>query len=105
MELNFFWSPGTAMDIIRQPVAMVSIVKDLYKAIGNFYEEGVESIGLVKENQRDRSPYFYYTAKQVPVLNQILMLAMVFPRYKDNDNTIVKLLEEWGIFENIGAKR
>ena len=96
LELNFFWSWKSVTDIISTPFVFMSIIDDLLKVIDNTLEESAEWIGLIEENKRDRSPWGYYTMKNIPGLRQALRLAYYFPMYNDQKSFMDKVLENMG---------
>lgn len=64
LELSFFYDKGSAQEILKSPIPMMSLVNDLSAIFTNAVDEAIAP-------GEDGNPMLYYTLKSIPVQNQI----------------------------------
>ena len=101
LEMTFWFDPQSVTDIIKSPIPAWRLVTDFQQALTNFWGETAEAVGLVPENNRDQTPYLYYTFKKMPFGNQVGSLVGFFPTHKGESSTVTKILEASRIFEEV----
>jgi len=69
LELTFFYDKGSFDSILSSPIPVGRLLDDPELAIRNFLDESRDFI-WGEDTNRDKTPMFYYTAKQVPGFNQ-----------------------------------
>lgn len=78
LELSFFFSMDSVNEILKSPFPVMRLTTDLSNIIENGLIETSQLVGITPENKRDRTPYGYYTLKNVPGINQILGMGAYF---------------------------
>jgi len=90
LELSFFWSPESVLDIVNYPFPVMSLIDDLMKIATNTIDETRDA--LKGENSySDTTDWGYYTIKNVPLINQVLNFAGFFnPSRFENQETFIE---------------
>ena len=70
-ELGFMLNPLDMASMLRGGIPLIGLFSDLAKVGTNGISEMGELLGIIKENPRDKSPFFYHTVKFVPGFNQL----------------------------------
>ena len=83
-EIAFFFNPNTVRDIIRSPLSVFSVVKDLQNFINNTVDESID-LATDRKDTRDKTPQLYYLSKLVPIVNPVATMSEVFT---ENLNTM-----------------
>ena len=97
LELTFWTSPQSAMQIIRSPFAMTGAIKNLRQVI----EEWVLEVSFLLRGKRDpdkRTYPGYYTLKNLPVVNRIDNLYNLFEPYNRPKTLSEKIF--WDVFKD-----
>lgn len=84
LELSFFLSPNSVDQIIKSPVALWSLARQMGRMVSNANQETLELVGILEENRRDKTPLFYHTSKMIPGVNQVLSLLSYFPQTEES---------------------
>lgn len=73
-EISFFLNPAAVFYILKDPLPLFRTLKIAGQAMDNAVDEFSEVIGLTQDTKQDTTPWFYYSSRFVPALNQILSL-------------------------------
>lgn len=93
LEVSFWYSPSSAGEIIRSPLPMAGALTEIGKLLSNAV---VETSYVVKgeRNAQDKTPPFYYTLKNTPILNQVLKINGYFNEYNPKKSLWDKVMED-----------
>lgn len=80
-ELNFLWSPTSFVNLAANPMPILGLATLLEKTLRNTVDETYKLM-TGKEDPRDRTPFFYYTAQWAYGGPQFLRLLEAFPQYE-----------------------
>ena len=70
-ELGFLLNPLEFVSMLRGGLPVMGLFVDLVKVGKNGASEMAELLGIIADNPRDKSPFFYHTIKFVPGFNQL----------------------------------
>lgn len=96
LELTFWTSPTSAMQIVRSPFALMGVMQNMTKVA----EEFVLETSYVLRGERDPNKTTfpgYYLVKNLPAVNRINTFYELFEPYQRPKTTIEKVF--WDIFE------
>ena len=97
LELTFWTSPQSAMQIIRSPFAMSGAISNLQQVV----EEWILETSYLLRGERDpdkRTYPGYYTLKNLPVVNRFDHLYNLFEPYNRPKTTVEKIF--WDVFKD-----
>ena len=97
LELSFWTSPTSAMQIIRSPFAMMGAISNLTKVA----EEFVVETSYLLRGERDpkkRTYPGYYLLKNTPIVNRFDHVYQMFEPYQRPKTTVEKVF--WDIFKD-----
>mgnify|MGYP003108454729 FL=1 len=83
MELGFLSNPNEMVSFIRTPVPMTGVVIDALKATNNTWDEVVDAI-TQREDNRDKTPWGYYSLPFFPGYKQMSRILEVYEQSKVN---------------------
>lgn len=94
LELSFPYSPSSVTELMKMPFPVMTLIRDMDKIINNGVDETRDYV--FGENQtRDTTPMLYYSAKQIPLINQVMNLAGVFnPSIYETEESITEQIIE-----------
>ena len=93
LELSFWMSPNSAIEIIRSPLPLISLVT----RVTTLLEKSVVSsihYGMGVENPNEKTTPIYHILRMVPGVNQILDLFGYFEKYNRPKTTMEKIFFE-----------
>ena len=93
LELSFWMSPNAAMDIVKSPVPLYSLISRLTKMVQNSVVQ-TSYIVRGKTDPHSRVGPFYYTLRTFPVANQVLDILGFFERYNKPKGVIDKVFRD-----------
>lgn len=99
LELSFFFSMDSVNEILKSPLPVMRLTTDFSNMIENFLVESSQAIGITPENTRDKTPFGYYTLKNIPGINQILGMAAYFNQ-DQSKGTFEKIFGESTFFQD-----
>ena len=108
LKISFFFDTQSVTDIVKSPIMVWNILTDFGKVLDNGIIESLKAVGGIPYNARDKTHFFYYTFKNIPVINQILSFNGFFPVHKEPRGPLVQFLEASDFFmgvEGIGGAR
>jgi hypothetical protein len=93
LEVSFWWSPDSVNQIVKSPLPLWGVTRELQNLLENAI---VETSYLVEgeRDPRDKTPMFYYTLKNIPVLNQTLRIFGYFNEYQPKKSLWDKVMDD-----------
>ena len=83
MELGFLSNPNEMISFIRSPIPMAGIVVDTLKVVNNTGDEVMDAISG-REDNRDKTPWGYYSLPFFPGYKQLSRFIEVYEQDKAN---------------------
>lgn len=97
LELTFWTSPQSAMQIIRSPFAMAGAIQNLQKVVGEWIVETSYMLRGERDPSKKSFPG-YYTVKNMPVVNRVNNIYKLFEEYNRPKTTLERIF--WKAFKD-----